>query len=429
MASDSAMQGVIPLGCAGDPIELYKGEGRLADGTAGAVRVWVPMRRGIEVRWRFDDRQFVSLGPAELTITHPALGEVTVPVQASSTTGRGWSAGAELGADTPLDQVVVHWVNLPTIPPATATSGPHGARDGRWQVEVDGWELTLDGRDDLVDVRDQARENDEQFLVTHIGRLRRADRSVFDATTAAEVLHGWQVALSFALGRWVAPALPVGFDGNGHRVWEEWAPWRCDPLDGCAAAWWDTRTGDDLAEFVTAFLEAYLDPAQHDEVRFVAVHAIAANHSGTTSEARVMLAQAALEHFAWVRLVLSTRMTATAAKHLGAAGRIGCVLTDAKISREVPAGLPALAAKAEQRSLDGPEVATWVRNRLIHPKRPGEPYEIEGLVWQTSQLLLEYCELLLLYRLGYKGRFVRRYPPDRWAHAEAVPWAPSPSPS
>lgn len=384
----------------------------------------VPMRRGVEVRWRFDDVRFVALGQAEVTITHPTFGEITVPVQATSTEGRGWSAGAELGAGTPLDHVVVHWVNLPTVPPVTGSSSPHVPRNGQWQVEVDGWELTLEGRHDLVDIRHQAGEDDEQFVVTHIGRLRRADRSTFDAAKAAEVLHGWQVALSFALGRWVAPAVPVGFDPNGSRAWEKWAPWRCDPLDGFAAAWWDTRNGDDLAAFATAFLDAYLDPAHRDEVRLVAMHTIAANHSRTTIEARAMLAQAGLEYFAWVRLVLSGPMTTTTAKDLCAAKKIRRLLADAEVAPDVPTGLPVLRDKAEERELDGPGIATWVRNRLIHPKSAGEPYQIEGLVWETSQLLLEYSELLLLHRLGYQGRVLRRYPPRRSAHdSHVVPWA------
>ena len=79
---------------------------------------------------------------------------------------------------------------------------------------------------------------------------------------------------------------------------------------------------------------------------------------------------------------------------------------------------------AEREDLDGPCVVAWVRNRLVHPKHPKEPYRIEGIVWQTSQLLLEYAELLLLHRVGYRGRFMRRYPPHRWAQDnEPVPWA------
>jgi hypothetical protein len=109
---------------------------------------------------------------------------------------------------------------------------------------------------------------------------------------------------------------------------------------------------------------------------------------------------------------------------LPAAEHMRLLLDGAAIPRAVPAGLDALFALADRESLDGPGAIVWVRKRLVHPKDAAEPYRIDGLVWQTSQLLLEYAELLLLHQLRYGGRFVRRYPPGRWAHAsERMPRA------
>ena len=119
--------------------------------------------------------------------------------------------------------------------------------------------MTIDSRPDLGEALRLANETDEQYLLTHVGELRRADGASFDVAAATEVLFGWQLAMSFALGRWVAPAVPVGFDQDGRRVWEQWAPWRCDNVRGYES-WWDTHTGDDLGHFVAAFLHAYLDP-------------------------------------------------------------------------------------------------------------------------------------------------------------------------
>ncbi len=79
--------------------------------------------------------------------------------------------------------------------------------------------------------------------------------------------------------------------------------------------------------------------------------------------------------------------------------------------------------------VDAPDAITWVRNRLTHPKDAEEPYRIEQLVWDTSQLLAEYLELLLLRRIGYYGLYQLRYPPGRWALSTTrlVPWAVSPA--
>ena len=191
-------------------------------------------------------------------------------------------------------------------------------------------------------------------------------------------------------------------------------------------SWWDTHTSDDLAQFFDAYIEAYLDPDQQPIVRHVAMHVITANHSGTTAEGKVMLAQAGLEYLAWVTLVLTGRMSGKAYRAMTAAERLRLLLDEARIRLNVPAGLDGLFELADQEGLDGPDATAWVRNRLVHPKDAGEPYRIDGLVWQTAQLLLEYGELLLLHRLGYRGRFMRRYPPNRWAHSsELVPWAAS----
>jgi hypothetical protein len=102
------------------------------------------------------------------------------------------------------------------------------AGSGRWQGTGAGWELTLEGRSDHAEVLDELRGS-QFFAVTHVGRLRRVDRSTLKASEAAEVLEAWQVALSLALSRWIAPVAPVGFDVDGRRVWEQWGSWRCSP--------------------------------------------------------------------------------------------------------------------------------------------------------------------------------------------------------
>jgi hypothetical protein len=424
LLNEARLRGVLDFCAPGEDLELYQGDAELDGSPAGPTRIWVPMQRGLKVRWRTSDtaRRGLTLERTSLTIEHPDLGTVELPVDVTHSDGRGVSPGASLGAVDGLDQIIVHWINLPLIHPA-ATLTDHGRSwVGRWQLESCGWRFTIDDRPDLVEALQAASEVDEQYLLTHVGELRRADGTSFDGATAVELLFGWQLAMSFALGRWVAPAVPVGFDHHQRRVWEQWAPWRCDTVRGYES-WWDTQTGDDLADFVAAFIRAYLDPDRHDEVRLAVMHVIAANHSGTTGEGKVMLAQAGLEYLAWVRLVLSGRMSRGDYKAMNAAERLRLFLTEAGIRTSVPDGLPGLFDLARASSFDGPSATAWVRNRLVHPKDAGEPYRIEGLVWQTAQLLLEYGELLVLPGLGYRGRFMRRYPPNRWAHSsERVPW-------
>jgi hypothetical protein len=418
------LQGLYGFADPGEDIELYRGEGTLDGEPAGGVRIWMPMSRGLKLRWQTTNpEQSVELGRSALSIDHPQLGSVVVPVDVNHSDGWGVGPGTELGVGGRLARVVAHWINLPLVLPSSPLTTGDRSWAGRWEVESCGWRLTLDSRPDHSELLRTANELDEQYLMTHVAELRRSDHQEFDATAASNVLFGWQLAMSFALGRWVAPALPVGFDGQERRVWEQWAPWRCDTMRGYES-WWDTHTADDLGQFVDAYLKAYLNVDQHEVVRWVAMHVITANHSGTTAEGKVMLAQAGLEYLAWVTLVLSGRVTRKAYKAMTAAERLRLLLVEARIPPEVPRELDALNELARRDYLDGPDAAAWVRNRLVHPKDAGEPYRIGGLVWQTAQLLLQYGELLLLHRLGYSGRFMRRYPPHRWAHSsEPVPWA------
>jgi hypothetical protein len=79
------------------------------------------------------------------------------------------------------------------------------------------------------------------FGITHVGELARADGAEFTAGEAAEVLYLVANRSSFAVGRWVPPELPVGYDAAGNVAWEAWASWRCDPAES-RLSWWDNQT-------------------------------------------------------------------------------------------------------------------------------------------------------------------------------------------
>ncbi|MCA1676260.1 MAG: hypothetical protein LC799_30155 [Actinobacteria bacterium] len=283
----------------------------------------------------------------------------------------------------------------------------------------------LDARHDHATVAAEAKAT-PFHVVTHAGVIRRTDGESFSPEEARDGLYSWQVALSFALGRWVAPALAVGFTDGG-RVWELWSPWRCDILRG-SEAWWDSHESDDLRAFVTQFLDAWADHDRHDRVRYVAHHVIESNELAMTLEARIMLVGAALEYLSWVKFVLDEkRRTPKEHKKRSAAENLRELLDDAGISADVPADLDVVEQlRVEKLRQDGPEAVAWVRNRLVHPQDAKEPYRLEHLVLQTWQLLMQYGELLLLREVGYTGSFCPRFPPGRWAHdSTPVPWAPA----
>lgn len=419
---DTPLAGIYGFGEPGRLIEVHSGNIELVGNGSAPGRVWMTLDGDVDVRWEVDLPQHVGLGQHVVRLKRPDLGEVEVPAWVTRSSGSGDIRGASLTSASSLRHVVAHWVNLPQIFPAAWLADDGHRWAGRWQCDAAGWSLTLDSRPDLSDIVQELRSS-RRFALTHIAELRRTDNAAFTSEEAGEALFGFQLAFSFALGRWVAPSLPVGFDDAGRRAWEQWAPWRCDKYGGFHG-WWDAHAGDALADFVRRFLRAWSDPGEHDLVRHVAFHAITANHAGTTLEARIMLAQAGLEYLAWVTSVLSGQMTGAQFKNRSAHEHIRALLANASIPADVPADLPELSQFAAKEGFDGPQALVWARNRLVHPKDAGEPYRIHNLVLHAWQLSMHYAQLLLLHRLGYRGPYAPPFPPGRFAHdSEAVPWA------
>lgn len=396
----------------GRPVELFSGPARIG-GEDTAIRVWMPMSRDAGVRWSLDGGRSVDLDESVLTIQHSIYGSVEVAVSVLHSDGFGTVRTTELGDGAALSKVVVHWINLPQFTTRT------------WNVEAAGWRVSFLQRSDYSSIF-RGSGLDEQFALTHVGILCREDGSDFDMADVAELLHSLQLGMSVALGRWVAPALPVGLDGRGDRVWERWAPWRCNHRRGYES-WWDPVRTDDLRSFLSLFLERQLESDESKLLRHFVMHLIAANHSSTTAEGKVMLGQAGIEFWAWVRLALLGPLSPKGFEDLSAADRLRLLLDQAAIPVEVPEGLPGLYDLARQREMDGPEATVWVRNRAVHPKNPTQIYEIKNLIWESAQLLLGYGELLLLWSLRYDSRYMPRYPPGRWVGSGVyVPWAEVP---
>jgi hypothetical protein len=264
-----------------------------------------------------------------------------------------------------------------------------------------------------------------RFGATHSGELTRTDGLPFDLDAAAEALFGWQIALSFALGRWSAPALPTGYRADGARAWEQWADWRCDQIPGYRS-WWTSAFGEDLRDFAKLFLDAWSDHDRRPLIRNLAHHIIAANHSSTTVEGRIMLAQAGIEYLSWVKYVIIGGRSRTQYNRDAFSDHLNELLAEASIPNGIPADLPGLAQYAAQEHLpDGPAAVARLRNTLVHPKDADEPYRIEMLVAEAWQLSMQYAELLLLYELAYSGKYLPRIPASRWAgNREPVPWSP-----
>lgn len=428
MTSTSPIEPAYALPDFGEPLVAYAGRASMADGAEVTLRIWSPLRHSAKIHWTAEGDYDWDLVIHQATLIEGPHAGMKVDLWTHDTAGVGSVSGAELNPNLMLDRVVSHWINVPPIYVLDRLEKGESFWRGRLAVEACGWDFTLDARQDLFEIDRRMISDIDEFVVSYVGELRRSDGSEFSSSQASSALEAFGHAMSFSLGHWVAPAYPVGYNSEGHRCWERWAPWRCDRLHGFES-WIPKFREDDVRDFVQQFVEHYLVPADQPVVRHVARHVIAANTTRSTIEARLMVAQAALEYLSWIDLVLSGSLSRKDYKELSAAERVRRLLQAARIPATVPPELDALKQVSGPEEDDGPGRMAWVRNRIVHPKDADEPYRIEDLVWQATVLTIEYAELLLLNRIGYNGHYMRRYPPGRDSGSHApVPWVQTPGP-
>jgi hypothetical protein len=268
--------------------------------------------------------------------------------------------------------------------------------------------------------------------MTHVMELRRADGATFTATEAEPVLTALHVGVSFALGRWAAPVLPVGEGANGEVVWQSWRVPHCDPARETSPGWWYQRQHTSLADFLDRLIKAFADPDRLPTLRLQMILGIAATNDRGFVEQRVMMGAAGLEHVMWQALVHGGRITEDQYRRRAAHDLLRMALTDAKIPTDIDPQLLPVITKfvADERAqygavLDGPGVVTQIRNRLVHPKAAQERvYRLDGLVAEVWLLTRHYLVLLILHSLGYQGSYrdLRRLH-GLAGEVDEVPWA------
>jgi hypothetical protein len=407
----------------GESIDIVDSSNGVIDGEpCGPAAVTLPLRLDTRVRWCCNGG--CEIDAESMQITHPYLGLIDFPIFVESTHGFGSCKGSPtVGTfDAEVAAISALWLNLPLILAWDDRRGDHAV-----DLAVSGWRLTMDARPDFTTAEREAKALHTPFLATHESVLTRHDGAPFTSEAGFDVLVGVQMAISFGLGRFVAPLLPRGVDLAGTVRWEGWQDWRCDPRWG-VESWLAPTRREDVNELLIRFMDWWLDEDGRATIRYGALGSICAHNPNPTAEAGVLLAQTHLEALSWHKLVLSGVYSAAEYNAVKAEDRIREMLATCSIDTAIPDDLEALLDLATGPGTtapqSGPGVAAWVRNRLTHPKDPTALYEIEHLVWHTKLLLLEYLDLALLHEIGYEGAWRRLYPPGRWSGTtDPVPWA------
>lgn len=406
------------------PVYPYNKPGQavlLHDGRIGGLgptdvpgRVELTCSNGFSFEWEVGDGVapgFANQDEVSLTLRR-SMGDMIMSGGPRNIFG-GWSNGAEFGnSECPLSQLFVHWFNLPKWhgPLDLAEKGPSGQHQwaGRWVHQASGWSVVLDVGPNHRQVWQELHKTDV-YVMTHVMVVRRTDGSTFTADEVEPLLTALHTGISFALGRWAAPMLPVGQGADGTVLWERWRGSHCDPARGISDGWWYDQDHESLGDFLSLVIAAFLDPEKLTPLRLQMMYAISSLRSRDFIEPRIIMGAAGLEHFMWQSLVLSGALTERDYKRRPA----HYLLRDAQISVDINRGLlPAAAQYAadvkakENKDIDGADVVTWVRNRLVHPQESQERvYRLDGLTRDAWLLTRHYLVLLILNSLDYSGSY------------------------
>ncbi|MDQ0762716.1 hypothetical protein QF027_005351 [Streptomyces canus] len=414
------------------PIALYEGpvvKGR-SQGRAGKIDLKFTPKPSLCWSVNPEDADYSDLGKDAVELRFDGRnGQVSVEAHLADAYS-GWIGEVKIGQEAAhLKRVIVHWVNLPNIlgNRVLEESGEFGKAwwRGRLRAETSGWVLVFDARRDYKEATENSKDVN-LYVMTHVMEVRRVDGGEFSVSAVRELIECVRVCLSFGFGRWVAPALPVGFDGSDQVVWEHWASPICDPFASVGSGWLYKGSSTDLISLIDRGVSAFSDASRPGITRFQMSLAVQAVSSGFL-EQRVLAAAPALEHLAWSNLVLGQKMTPDEYRDCYAEDRLRYLLQEAGIPVQIDSKLlPGLASFARSRNIDGPTAVTRVRNSLVHPQDPHEQiYRHDGLMLDTWFLSLHYVRLLILHSIGYAGSYTKLHK-RRWAgDTEPVPWAAS----
>lgn len=304
-------------------------------------------------------------------------------------------------------------------------SGEGYQRCGRAVLTSDGWTITIAETDRCGDLC-KALKKQGGFVITHTGSIERQDGSAFPSDQVQDLLQCIYYFLSFALGRWVGIALPIGFDRTERTVFEEWGEPTTPPGAWAAGfSWFCPHHGELLPEVFPGFLAKWKDGFWNRSLRQCLYWYISASGWGTgvAPDIGLILAQTALELLAWTYCVQHRKMISAEAfdpGRLSAADRLRLLASAFHLPLEIPSCLQKTRSAGKWK--DAMDAISGVRNEIVHPRaRAGAPRHLGHEVWKMS---LWYLDMVLLSLCGHQGVYMNRLRESGWVgETERVPWA------
>ncbi len=325
-----------------------------------------------------------------------------------------WSDNSE-----ELQKVNFHIVNFPEFRSTCQQQFDDGTRVSRINslvLEYHPWRVSISELSSIGDVYKTLRASG--YAITHAGQLQRIDGQSFPSSDAVKIIWAIQNFLSFCAGCWIGVTLPVGFDAEGNRAWEQCGCGRCDRWKS-RESWFAPLHGDTLRVLFPGFIRLWESETWRRPLSETLYWYCLANDSGNGVDTGIILAQTAMETIAWNLLVNDKEaITPKGYKELWASDRFRLLFSFLDIPKEIPDGLEKLKKSAKQLGWsDGLHAFTEIRNSIIHPEKKNR-HDNDGFFLEAWRLGLWFLDLLILRLCEYEGKYANRWSGD----VVHVPW-------
>lgn len=347
-----------------------------------------------------------------------------------------------VGREDDLHSIIFHIVNFcEYINEVTCKQTEFGTttNKGRITLFVEDWEIIIDEASSKEKKSSELFNDLEEsggYAITHVGRIKKKDNSIFSAEQAVEIIAILSHFLSFARGLQVPTVLLVGYNIAGEKVYEQWNdtfgnPWKSRD------SWLPKQDLREVQTIFPKFVSWWKDWGQPAQI--VLSMYIEAN-TNDFGDITIILTQSVLELIARVVLVEKKSVVAAAQYDkrgfLSPAEKITHLLNEFSISgtlkpspnasvddliQFVADNIPESGYKNKSAS-EASIVFTKIRNDITHAKKQYTPSSI--VLFNTMSLGLWYVEMVILAILEYDGVYCNRLRKSKWAgEYDSVPWA------
>ena len=317
---------------------------------------------------------------------------------------------------------VFNFVNFIGTRSSVEENGTTSYRIEHLDLISDEWNIEIKS---LYSTRDIYKMLSEKggYRLTHIGCIRKDDRTSFTGKSATDCLNALKFFLSFAKGGWCEPVCSVGFNETGRRVWESWTsprePWYV-PF-----SWFDPHNSVQLATMFPSFMNKWQDSDWNEAFHEIIYWYLNANYSSRGIEPGIILTQAAIERLAFEYAVKTKKLvTVNGFKALWASDKFRLLFSSLEIPLEVPKYTSEIESLSKKFNwLDAPHALTEIRNSLVHPenKKRGR---LDTVYYEAWNLGLWFLEMGILAICCFSGKYRNRLKKQRWiGQVEDVPWS------